>query len=1033
MTEQRTKEELYKECEEQYSGVPILGPLLVWLCQRGIDATYAYKEFWDKLPQAIQNPLMLWWGTAYRDLSWLGFDITWSIDKIDWRLWDIWQVLREQLPGLGASLDATSFAINLLAGNVSALPPQISEALAKELLENWEKYIEVSSTTAYRKLIEFMYEESARIGVGGPGAPPAPRIPRMRAYTDISRLTIDYYQGLYEGIIRWLIEPIIYKVRFPAIDPIERASMWYDRLFQLVVAPQIILKIVEWLMPLKRIDLDGIWRSFIWNLGVQWMSWAVWGPILRKGLIDDIERWLNSYLSVYAEAQAQQISTKAGTMPVPITPEIPTITQIADWVSKGLIAKPYLYAIASVLGYGSFWADYYLEAQYAPPSYEAIRDLVKEGVISLEQAMKWFSRHGYHPEALELVAKRALIQITDKYKDLTTSQILKLYEYGLISKDQALDFLKSIDYPEREAKLLIELRDYEKLRDLLDLRIKKVLEDLKDGVISRDMAINELIRLGLTREKAIALSDLELARRRTVEREKLTKSDIRTLLKHNLIDVLVARDWLIHIGYRSDIATAIVNAWLLDFMEKERELSRSDILRAYRMGMIDRARALEMLENIGYVESVAELLIRMEEFKIEQELVELQQKIILEDLKDGIISESEALDRLIRIGITHEKAELLVRLTIARKRVERRERIDKSDIRLLLINGLISSDEAKSLLVTLGYSEKFADLLVTIWKSEKTQRMRDLTTSQITRLYSYGLITREQAKKMLIALGYDDYESELLLSLEDQKAMQELIELQQKVILLEFRYGRIDKETAIRELVNLGITHEKAELLVSLEEFRKRTDTARMPSKSDIEEFFKAGLISEETTRLWLQRLGYDPETISLYIQKWKLEVEPKSRELSYSQVLRAYRVGVIDREMAKSFLIDIGYTSDEAELIIRTIEAEEINDLIRLRERNILEMYRYDIISEEQARSALAELGLAPTRIELLIERERIRKQRPPTKRRITASMVLRAFREGIIDYEMADELLKELGYYDERDRAIMILLYAPETIVGE
>ena len=49
--------------------------------------------------------------------------------------------------------------------------------------------------------------------------------------------------------------------------------------------------------------------------------------------------------------------------------------------------------------------------------------------------------------------------------------------------------------------------------------------------------------------------------------------------------------------------------------EKERELSKSDLLRLYREGVIDRKTAKEALMDIGYSESDAELLLRLEDIK----------------------------------------------------------------------------------------------------------------------------------------------------------------------------------------------------------------------------------------------------------------------------------------------------------------------------------------------------------------------------------------------------------------------------------
>ena len=502
-------------------------------------------------------------------------------------------------------------------------------------------------------------------------------------------------------------------------------------------------------------------------------------------------------------------------------------------------------------------------------------------------------------------------------------------------------------------------------------------------------------------------------------------SAIKYALQAGLISPEDAYRFIQDQGYTEQALELEYAKIVADALEKERELSRSLIVRAFRFGVLSYDNALRMLQDLGYSEEQAQLILDLEDADQRLELQELRTKIILEDLKDGVIDRDTAVARLVELGVPKQKAELLADLTIARKRTEPRERITKADIRALFKAGKLSKDEAVTLLEALGYAESIASMLVELWEAEEIEEPRKLSRDIIVRAYKAGLIQRDMALELLIDLGYTRDAADLILKIEEAEEARELQELKVKIVLEDLKDGYITEEEAIKQLEQLGVESTRARLLVELELARARVRRRQAPTLSQIRDFYVNGIIDRDTAVTWLVTIGYTESVAQLFVKLWDMKAEPDARELSRSVIIKAFRLGVLDYQQALNYLRDIGYTEETARLLLDIEVADEQQDIIDERARNILLAYRYGLITEDEARTRLMDLGFAAPKVDVLIERERIRRERPREPRRISASMILRALREGIIDINEADALLDEIGYKDPRDRAIMIALY--------
>ncbi len=654
-----------------------------------------------------------------------------------------------------------------------------------------------------------------------------------------------------------------------------------------------------------------------------------------------------------------------------------------------------------------------------------IINLYEYGIISEQTAIDWLQRLGLPGYAALDLLRLADLKQNEKVKEASRSAIIDAYRLGLLSRHAARQQLINLGYSEGAADLYLALADAKEELSAHEYEVKAIVLNVVEGYISPEEGLRQLQALGVQPEKAKALIKYAEVRYKVEHRERLTKADIKAMFTHGLIDGNEAVNLLVRLGYNINVAKALLEIWKADYLDKVKELSASQILAAYREGLISKQEAARMLEALRYPPEYVKLLLSLEDQKLHEELQKLEIKVVLENLRYGFITPEEAVRQLQQLGVTPERAELLVKITMIKVKAETHEKLTKSDIKLLFDEGLINADTALQLLTKIGYREEVARMLIQAWQNELGTKAKELTTSQVLQLYRAGLLTRQEALNMLVQLGYSERSAALLLQLEDLKMHSKIVELEQKIILEDLKDGYITPDQAVNALVSAGVAPDVAKLLVQYALAEARAKRRQAPNVTQIEKWFKMGYIDENTAIAWLEIIGYTDKVAELFIREWKEEQRPGTRQLTTSTILNAYELGIIDRELAKNWLISIGYTEESAEIILKVEDAKTLQKLVKEKEEVILLKYRYGYITREEAAKELAALGLLPPQIDSMLELEDIRRQKPPEKKHLTVTQLMKAYRLGIVDEKFVDDYLKKLGYTDMTDRLILMLIY--------
>ena len=193
--------------------------------------------------------------------------------------------------------------------------------------------------------------------------------------------------------------------------------------------------------------------------------------------------------------------------------------------------------------------------------------------------------------------------------------------------------------------------------------------------------------------------------------------------------------------------------------------------------------------------------------------------------------------------------------------------ITRVDLRRLYQIGVIDEERLLKGYKDLGYNEEDAKLMVEWTKIEYTQKDKDLTKTEILRNYRIGQCTREEAKNMLIDLGYDDTEADWILLYEDYKLSVEEIEAEAETIVYELSEGNISYEEAISKLGELNMP-ERVKLRYLNKAKREVRKTTKRPSTDDLKRWFKMGIIDEKTFKEEMSKNKWNSKYIDNFIKE---------------------------------------------------------------------------------------------------------------------------------------------------------------------
>ena len=202
--------------------------------------------------------------------------------------------------------------------------------------------------------------------------------------------------------------------------------------------------------------------------------------------------------------------------------------------------------------------------------------------------------------------------------------------------------------------------------------------------------------------------------------------------------------------------------------------TRVDIRRFYQLGVIDDARLRQLYTAFGYhgsdLDNIVEFTKRYTSTDKTATEKELSKAEIIKGVKTGVISRAEGEDLIMDLGYTAEEATYLLAINIPpdeEAAVVKSRELTKADVIAGLKAAIITVDEAKTLLLELRYNSDDADFLLKIYQATisppEAARDKEASKADIVKAVKIGLITPEDGYLMLQDIGFTPEASQFIL------------------------------------------------------------------------------------------------------------------------------------------------------------------------------------------------------------------------------------------------------------------------------
>ncbi len=248
--------------------------------------------------------------------------------------------------------------------------------------------------------------------------------------------------------------------------------------------------------------------------------------------------------------------------------------------------------------------------------------------------------------------------------------------------------------------------------------------------------------------------------------------------------------------------------------------------------------------------------------------------------KLGLFDAEEVKQRYMDIGYTDADAQVLADFTVKLEDDNGNNKLDKykelslSTLKSLYLKAAINEDEYKKRIANLGYDETEAKYIIDLSKLDSTDDLaidwhKKFVTDMITDLsaaLANRMITAEQAKTTLIALGISDVNAQYIIDKQEYDASLSDLNDNLKYIKDAYTSGAMDRNTMVGELGRLGITGIQQNKLIEDLELALKYRNRRL-TEAEYRKAWLADIITVEEYIYNLTGLGYTDYDINILVQ----------------------------------------------------------------------------------------------------------------------------------------------------------------------
>jgi hypothetical protein len=333
---------------------------------------------------------------------------------------------------------------------------------------------------------------------------------------------------------------------------------------------------------------------------------------------------------------------------------------------------------------------------------------------------------------------------------------------GIYSESDFTNALRRMGYNDKDSKLFLELsKQIPPLQDLIRMLVRDAFNDSASSKYGYDEdypteinqyfakqgynpdwakrywrahwnlpspnQVYEMLHRGLidtgTMEELLRISDYP-----KFWRDKLvgisynvyTRVDLRRLLQSGIIDEAQALKGYKEMGYDEEKAQALVKFARIGVSEKEKDLTRTDIINLYEDNILDRGQVQDALVKMGYDSQEAEYLLDRADFNIAKSLRVDMINYTHERFIAKLIDKTGVITELTTTGLTQNQIDRYL-LQWTRSTETNVTNISKADALKFFGGGYIDESQLRAYLSNLGYNQNDVDLYVRQANDSKSQ------------------------------------------------------------------------------------------------------------------------------------------------------------------------------------------------------------------------------------------------------------------------------------------------------------------------
>ncbi len=194
--------------------------------------------------------------------------------------------------------------------------------------------------------------------------------------------------------------------------------------------------------------------------------------------------------------------------------------------------------------------------------------------------------------------------------------------------------------------------------------------------------------------------------------------------------------------------------------------------------------------------------------------------------------------------------------------------LTRVDVRRMYREGVLDEAGVYEAYLDHGYSEENATRMTLFTVRQTLSAQAKFTSTDVVAAFTKRMIDRSDARALLSDLGIPSDNVSYIISRAEYKRKWDLTESRIAGIKNLYKKGVYNEDTARAKLLQLNLPSDEVDVLFEQWWYEKTGELAPTWTKAETLRFAKAGSITKARAATELERMGYDPEHVGIYLEQ---------------------------------------------------------------------------------------------------------------------------------------------------------------------